>query len=144
MIVQEYARELAICLATGGECLRHNLECATGRRLSQLMDELVSLCAAKARYDFKTYTAFVASSMLPAVGKEQDSPDMQQHWLELGVSPKTPPSPPPLLLYHLLHGVDVGLHQQQTHNRISGCVLAAVSAYWWTQYICSVIGLILG
>ncbi len=98
MIVQEYARELAICLATGGECLRHNLECATGRRLSQLMDELVSLCAAKARYDFKTYTAFVASSMLPAVGKEQDSPDMQQHWLELGVSPKTPPSPPPALV----------------------------------------------
>ncbi len=75
---------MAICLATGGETLKHSLETASGQRLSLLMDELGSLCAAKATHDFQNYAAFMGHVVLP--GADIESTDTQSHWLQLAVS----------------------------------------------------------
>lgn len=75
---------MAICLATGGETLKHNLETASGQRLVTLMDELGSLCIAKATHDFQSYAAFVGHVLLP--GADTESTDTQSHWLQLAVS----------------------------------------------------------
>ncbi len=34
IVLPDYAREVAICLATGGEILKHNLESASGSALA--------------------------------------------------------------------------------------------------------------
>lgn len=78
---QDYAREVAICLAIGGETLKHNLETASGQRVSLLMDVLGSLCAAEATYDFQNYAAFMGHALLP--GADTESTDTQSHWLQL-------------------------------------------------------------
>ena len=69
---------MAICLATGGETLKHNLESTSGQRLSLLMNELGSLCSAEATHDFQNY------AVLP--GADTESTDTQLHWLQLAVS----------------------------------------------------------
>ena len=75
---------MAICLATGGETLKHNLESTSGQRLSLLMDELGSLCSAEATHDFQNYAAFMGHAVLP--GADTESTDTQSHWLQLAVS----------------------------------------------------------
>lgn len=76
-----------MCLATGGEVLRWDLDSATGQRMTTLHNELCQLCACKAAADLEGHKAFVASPLLPAL---LDSPTPagrpDPDWLKLGVS----------------------------------------------------------
>ncbi len=83
--VQEYVRELAICLATGGHSLRWDLDSAAGRRLAQLHDELCCLCTTKATSGLEAHRTFIKSPILP-IAQSQNAADSSPNWLELGVS----------------------------------------------------------
>lgn len=84
--VQEYVRELAICLATGGQALMWDLDSKAGRRLTALHDVLCHLCAIKANADFEAHRMFVRNPILPVAERQSAKADNQLDWLELGVS----------------------------------------------------------
>lgn len=81
IVWQDYVRELAICLATGGDEVRWDVGSPTGQRMTALHNELCQLCACRAAADLESHKAFVASCLLPAhtpAGRAE--PD----WLKLG------------------------------------------------------------
>lgn len=82
-------RECAICIATGGPELRHDLHSEAGRRLLQLEAELRTLFTTLGAVDFKTYSQFMTNSVLPVQQSQQsvESALKQLNWLKLAVSP---------------------------------------------------------
>ena len=79
-------RELAICLAIGGEALRWDMGCAAGQRMATLHDELCHLCECKANADLESHTAFITSPLLPAIDGPSPAGRTDPDWLKLGVS----------------------------------------------------------
>ncbi len=96
--MQEYVRELAICVALGGPRMRMDLASSTGRRLAGLIAEVSNLCAAKATADFQSYRTFAGGPMLPAPDSSQAPDDgnpsaessVEPDWLELAVRKPLP------------------------------------------------------
>ena len=84
--VQEYVRELAICLATGGQSLMWDLSSQAGRRLALLHEELCCLCATKANADMEAHRQFIRNPILPLADAQSPVADAKPDWLELGVS----------------------------------------------------------
>lgn len=84
--LQDYVRELGICLAIGGEALWWDMGCATGRRMATLHDELCLLCECKATADLESHTAFITSPLLPAIDGPSPAGRTDPDWLKLGVS----------------------------------------------------------
>ena len=91
-MLQEYVRELAICLVAGGQALMRDLKGSKpGRRLATLHDELCCLCAAKATADLDSHHDFVRRRILPAAETKDAAAadadaDAEPDWLELAVS----------------------------------------------------------
>ena len=89
-ILQDYMREFAICIATGGPGLKDDLSSDAGRRLLQLTAELARLCTTQAAADFQAYLQFMTKSVLPVeqqnTGCHGDSIIKQPNWLKLAVS----------------------------------------------------------
>lgn len=86
MWLQGYVRELAICLATGGEGVRWDVGSPTGQRMTALHNELCQLCACRAAADLEAHKAFVASPLLPALDSPTPAGRPDPDWLKLGVS----------------------------------------------------------
>ena len=86
MWLQDYVRELAICLATGGEVLRWEVDSPTGLRMTALHNELCQLCACKATADMEGHKAFVGSPLLPGLNSSAPTRQADPDWLKLGVS----------------------------------------------------------
>ena len=79
--MQDYVREIAICLVLGGNSLRHSLEGPQGRRLMQLTDELCYTCIGRARVASEAHRKFLTHPVMP-FSLSQKEPD----WLEIGVN----------------------------------------------------------
>ena len=84
--LQDYVRELGICLAIGGDALRGNIANANGQRMATLQAELCQLCTCKANIDLEAHRAFVASPLLPALHSSTSGGAADPDWLQLGVS----------------------------------------------------------
>lgn len=82
--LQDYVRELAICMVLGGESLQHDLNNPNGIRLTQLHGELCALCSAKARCNLQAHRQFVSQPLLPTAPDTDASP--KPDWLTLAVS----------------------------------------------------------
>ena len=83
--LQDYVRELAICLAVGGDALRLDADNAIGQRMTTLRSELCQLCMAKASSDLESHRVFLTSRLMPVF--QSPAPAAQEpNWLVLGVS----------------------------------------------------------
>lgn len=88
-MLQDYIRELAICLAVGGDSLCTDLNNASGHRLTQLHGELCGLCSAKARLNLQAHRDFMSRPLLPMIQGEGALSNQEPDWLDLGVSPSS-------------------------------------------------------
>ena len=83
--MQEYVREFAICLATGGASVKEDPYSEAAQRLGQLAAEQKRLFVTTATVDFKKYNRFMASGIqTSSMGSAFAS--QRSHWAQLAVS----------------------------------------------------------
>ena len=93
--MQEYIREIAICLATGGQSVKDDPHSDAAQRLSQLAAEQKTMFVTTATADFKKYIWFMKQDMLTSSSAHPDHQHLsmgceyasqQSRWVQLAVS----------------------------------------------------------